>query len=61
MEELLLTGELDELMELCADNGRAMVCTDDGKIFTFDMYEGTDRRMFATVEEAINWEKGYLK
>ncbi len=61
MEELLLTGELDELMELCEKNGRAMVCTDDGKIFTFDMYGGTDQHMFKTIDEAMEWEKGYRR
>lgn len=53
--------QLTELKELCTINGRVMTCTGKGKICTFDMYEGTDKQMFTTVKEAIDWEKGYLK
>lgn len=59
--ELLQTGELEELMELCEENGRVLVYSEDGVIITFDEYEGTDKHMFKSIDEAMEWEKGYLK
>lgn len=56
-----MNEQLNELKELCAINGRAIARTDKGKLFTFDIYEGTDKQMFTTVKEAIDWEKGYQR
>lgn len=61
MEELLLTGELDELMELCEENGRVLVYSEDGVIITFDEYQWTDKQTFKSIDEAVKWEKGYQR
>ena len=61
MEELLFSGALDELMELCEANGRALILTDPGRIFTVDLTGGTDMHEFRTPEEAIAWERGYQR
>jgi hypothetical protein len=61
MEELLLTGELDELMELCEKNGRVLIYSEDGVIITFDEYQWTDKQTFKSIDEAVKWERGYQR
>ena len=50
----------DTLAMLCQKNGRCLEFLADSRIVTFDMYEGTDAHYSGTIEEAIEWEKGYL-
>ena len=51
---------IQELENLCRKNGRYIEYMKDGRIATFDMYEGTDAQYFNTAEEAVEWEKGYI-
>ena len=44
------------LQDLCDVNGR-----NDGFLETADIYDGCDRQLFQTVEEAIQWEAGYIR
>ena len=52
--------DMQRLESLCRKNGRYIEYMNDGRIVTFDMSEGTDAHYFDTIEEAIEWEKGYL-
>ena len=52
--------EIHELENLCKINGRYIEYMKDGRIATFDVYEGTDAHYSDTIEDAIEWEKGYL-
>ncbi len=50
----------EQLLQLCTRNGRIISLMKDGRIFTCDNYEYTDGQYFETIEEAIEWEKGYI-
>ena len=52
--------ELEELRVLCNKNGRDYTFTKNGKLVTFDKYDGCDGRICENVQDAIDWEKGYL-
>ncbi|MBQ1296457.1 hypothetical protein [Anaerolactibacter massiliensis] len=49
------------LQDLCDVNGRSLRIRNDGYLETADIYDGCDRQMFQTVEEAIRWEAGYIR
>lgn len=51
--------EFLELINLCDRNGRDYAFTKDGKLITFDRYDGCDGRISENLQEAIEWEKGY--
>ena len=51
--------EFRELIKLCDRNGRDYAFTKDGKLVTFDKYDGCDGRVSENLQEAIEWEKGY--
>ena len=50
---------VETLALLCKKNGRCFEILSDSRIVTFDMYEGTDAHYSDSIEEAIEWEKGY--
>ena len=52
--------ELKELDILCRRNCRDYSFTRDGRIITFDKYDGCDGRISESISDAIEWEKGYL-
>lgn len=61
LESVIKKNELTEtLAMLCRKNGRCLEILPNRRILTFDIYEGTDAHYSDTVEEAIEWEKGYL-
>ena len=49
----------DELKTLCRRNGRTLISYPGGKYETVDFYEACDRQFFETIDEAMEWEKGY--
>ena len=49
----------DELERLARKNGRGISTNKDGIIITADLYDGCDAHFSETVEDAIEWEKGY--
>lgn len=51
---------LQILKTLCRKNGREYSFTKDGCIVTFDKYDGCDGRISENIEQAIEWEKGYI-
>lgn len=48
-----------ELQKICKKCGRYVIF--GKKIYTGDLYEGTDGHTFNNIEDAIKWESGYLK
>lgn len=57
----LKTHEGMFLQKLCDINGRSLRVRFDGDLETADLYDGCDRQVFKTVEEAIDWESGYTQ
>ena len=49
------------LQDLCDVNGRCIHIRSDGDLKTADLYDGCDRQVFKTIDEAIQWEAGYVK
>lgn len=62
--EMILHQELFDhvqiLKTLCRKNGRDYSFTKDGRIVTFDKYDGCDGRISNNIQQAIEWEKGYI-
>lgn len=49
----------DELERLARKNARSVSTTEDGWIVTQDIFDGCDAHFSETVEDAIEWERGY--
>lgn len=49
----------EELERLARKNGRYVSTLKDGTIFTADYHDGCDGHFSETIEDAIEWEKGY--
>lgn len=49
----------DELERLARKNARCVWTSDDGWIVTQDIFDGCDAHYSETVDDAIEWERGY--
>lgn len=49
-----------QLEEICRRSGRAVSYGKNGQIYTFTPYDPTDQHTFIDINEAIEWESGYI-
>ena len=49
-----------QLAKICQACGRSVQYGKDGKIYTFRPYDPTDTYTFTDIEQAIEWERGYI-
>jgi len=58
MKKKTMIDKWDELERLARKNGRGITTTKDGYIITQD-FDGCDAHYSKSVDDAIEWERGY--